>query len=63
MLEVLTTSEAVREFHMHPITVLRLIQTQRVTARKDGDGRWLIQRSDLEAWSRRRMRRSTKEER
>lgn len=53
----LTTSEAVRAFHMHPATVLRLILTQRVAARKNGDGKWLIRRSDLEAWNRTRRAR------
>ena len=58
MTKVLTTSEAVREFRMHPATVLRLILTRRVGARKDGNGRWLVQRSDLEKWSRSRIRRA-----
>jgi excisionase family DNA binding protein len=48
--DVLTTSEAVRQFQMHPATVLRLILTQRVTAHKDANGKWLIRRSDLERW-------------
>jgi hypothetical protein len=54
----LTTSEAVREFQMHPATVLRLILTQRVRGRKDCNGKWLIQRPDLEAWNRTRRGRS-----
>jgi hypothetical protein len=54
--ELITTSQAVQAFRMHPITVLRLIQTRRVTAKKDANGRWLIQRSDLEAWNRQRSR-------
>lgn len=54
----LTTSEAVRAFQMHPATVLRLILTQRVTARKNRDGRWLIQRADLEEWDAQRVRRT-----
>jgi hypothetical protein len=54
MREVVTTSEAVRIFRMHPATVLRLILTQRVTAEKDSNGRWLVRRSDLEAWNRAR---------
>ncbi len=61
-MEVLTTSEAVRRFQMHPATVLRLILTQRVTAHKDANGRWLIRRSDLERWSRQRVRRIPKQE-
>jgi hypothetical protein len=55
-MEVLTTSEAVRRFHMHPATVLRLILTQRVTAHKDANGKWLVLRSDLERWNRTRVR-------
>jgi hypothetical protein len=54
MQEVLSTTEAVRMFQMHPATVLRLILTQRVAAEKDRSGRWLIRRSDLEAWNRTR---------
>jgi hypothetical protein len=54
----LTTSEAVRAFQMHPATVLRLILTQRVRGRKNSDGRWLIQRTDLEEWNRTRRARS-----
>jgi Helix-turn-helix domain len=49
-----TTSEAVRQFQMHPATVLRLILTRRVEARKDADGKWLIRLSDLERWNRQR---------
>ena len=55
-MEVLTTSEAVRQFQMHPATVLRLILTQRVAARKDENGRWLVSRADLERWNRQRGR-------
>ena len=56
-MEFLTTSEAVRQFQMHPATVLRLILTQRVSAYKDGNGRWLVLRSDLERWNAQRVRR------
>jgi hypothetical protein len=56
MRDVVSTSEAVRMFHMHPATVLRLILTHRVTAEKDRNGRWLIRRSDLEAWNSRHVR-------
>lgn len=59
-MEVLTTSEAVRQFQMHPATVLRLILTQRVSAEKDSNGRWLVRRSDLERWNRQRVRRAPK---
>ena len=55
-----TTSEAVRQFQMHPATVLRLILTGRVEAHKDADGKWLIRRSDLERWNRQRLRRASK---
>jgi hypothetical protein len=55
-MEVLTTSEAVRQFQMHPATVLRLILTQRVAAHKDANGKWLVRRSDLERWNSRRVR-------
>ena len=57
-MEVLSTSEAVRQFQMHPATVLRLILTQKVAATKDGNGRWQIRRSDLERWNRQRIRRA-----
>ena len=60
MQEVVTTSEAVRIFRMHPATVLRLILTQRVAAEKDSNGRWLVRRSDLEAWQRQRVRQAPK---
>lgn len=60
MPEGVTTSEAVRIFRMHPATVLRLILTQRVAAEKASNGRWLVRRSDLEAWDRNRPRRAPK---
>jgi excisionase family DNA binding protein len=60
MEKVLTTSEAVRQFGMHPATVLRLILTQRVAAHKDANGKWLVRRSDLERWNRQRVRRGPK---
>ena len=59
-MEVVTTSEAVRQFGMHPTTVLRLILTQRVTAHKDVNGKWLVRRSDLERWNRQRVHRAPK---
>jgi hypothetical protein len=58
--KVLTTSEAVRAFSMHPATVLRLILTQRVTAKKNSDGRWLISAESLERWNRERVRKASK---
>jgi len=57
-MEVLSTSEAVRQFQMHPATVLRLILTQRVAAHKDANGKWLVRRSDLERWNKQRVRRA-----
>lgn len=60
MTSFLTTSEAVRQYQMHPATVLRLILTRRVVANKDKNGKWLIRRSDLEAWNRNRQRRVVK---
>ena len=45
---------------MHPATVLRLILTQRVMARKDPNGRWLISKDSLERWNRERVRKATK---
>ncbi len=63
MHDVLTTSEAVRHFSMHPATVLRLILTGRVTAQKDMNGHWLINRDSLERWNRQRVRRAPKPER
>lgn len=54
---VLTTSEAVRAYHAHPMTILRLILTGKVSAEKDSNGRWLIQRADLERWNRTRRKR------
>lgn len=62
MHDVLTTTEAVRQFQMHPATVLRLILTQRVAAHKDANGKWLVRRSDLERWNRQRVRRAPKPE-
>jgi Helix-turn-helix domain len=62
-MDVLTTSEAVRQFQMHPATVQRLILTCRVAAQKDVNGRWLIKRSDLETWSRQRVRKAPNQSR
>lgn len=52
----LTTTEAVRTYGMHPATILRLILTRRVTARKDSNGRWRIRRRDLDAWASRKKK-------
>ena len=59
-MKVLTTSEAVRQFDVHPVTVLRLILTQRLSAHKDADGHWLISRESLERWNKQRVRRTPK---
>jgi excisionase family DNA binding protein len=61
-MEVLSTSQAVREFGVHPITVSRLILTGRLEAVKDPDGHWRISRSSLERWDRQRVRRVPKQE-
>ena len=60
-MEVVTTSEAVRQFQMHPATVLRLILTQRVSAHKDANGKWLVRRSDLESWNNQRRKARTQQ--
>jgi len=54
----LTTSQAVRTYSMHPVTVLRLILTGKLEARKDPNGRWLIRHESLEQWNRQRGRRA-----
>jgi hypothetical protein len=59
-MEVLTTSEAVRQYRMHPATILRLILTQRVAAHKDANGKWLVRRSDLDRWNSQRVHRAPK---
>lgn len=58
--DTVTVQQAAREVgctFTYLYTVLRL---RRLQAHKDpeGTGRWLIKRSDLEAWNRRRMRRA-----
>lgn len=47
---------------MHPATVLRLILTGRVTAQKDTNGHWLIDRDSLERWNLNRQRRAQQSE-
>jgi len=56
----LTTSQAVRAFDVHPNILNRLILMGRLNARKNSDGRWLIERKSLEFWSRNRVRRAPK---
>lgn len=58
----ISTSEAVRRFAMHPITVLRLIQTGKLKARKNENGHWQIEIASLERWDRERKRRQRKPE-
>ncbi len=54
----MTTSQAVRAFEVHPNVLIRLILMGRLAARKNADGRWLINRESLERWNRQRMRRT-----
>jgi hypothetical protein len=59
----MTTSEAVRAFEVHPNVLIRLILMGRLEARKNADGRWLINRESLERWSSQRMRRTLRPKR
>lgn len=56
----LTTSQAVREYKTHPNVLTRLILLQRLEARKNSDGHWLISKASLERWNRTRVRRKPK---
>jgi hypothetical protein len=56
----LTTSQAVRDFDVHPNILNRLILMGRLKARKNADGRWLINRESLARWNRQRVRRAGK---
>lgn len=56
----MTTAEAVRAYGTHPNVLNRLILMGRLEARKNPDGRWLINRDSLERWNRRRTRRASK---
>lgn len=61
MQKELTTSQAVRAYEVHPITVLRLILTGKLEAKKDQNGRWLIRKDSLDRWNRqRRVRKGSK---
>ena len=55
----LTTSQAARAYKTHPNVLHRLILIGRLTARKNADGHWLINRKSLERWSVTRTRRNT----
>jgi helix-turn-helix protein len=56
----LTTSQAVRTYKTHPNVLIRLILMGRLKARKNADGRWLIDRESLERWNRQRVCRGPK---
>jgi hypothetical protein len=58
----LTTSEAVRAYGVFPNVLHRMILMGRINARKNADGRWLINRGSLERWNRQRVRRAPKPE-
>ena len=58
----MTTSQAVRAYETHPNVLNRLILMGRLKARKNSDGRWLINRESLERWNRQRVRRAPKPE-
>ena len=58
MMNELTTSQAVRAYNTHPNVLIRLILMGRLKARKNVDGRWLIDRESLEHWNRKRVRRT-----
>jgi len=53
----LTTSQAVRAYGVFPNVLHRMILMGRLEARKNTDGRWLINRESLERWNRNRVRR------
>jgi predicted site-specific integrase-resolvase len=59
----LTTLETVRKYGVHPNVLNRVILMGRVAARKDENGRWMINKSSLEKWDRTRVRRKLKSER
>jgi hypothetical protein len=58
----LTISQAVRTYETHPNVLNRLILMGRLKARKNADGRWLINRESLDRWNRQRVRRAPKPE-
>jgi Helix-turn-helix domain len=53
----MTTTQAAREYGTHQNVLNRLILMGRLSARKNADGRWLIERTSLESWNHARMRR------
>jgi hypothetical protein len=56
----MTTTQAVRAYETHPNVLNRLILMGRLKARKNADGRWLINRESLERWNSQRVRRAPK---
>jgi len=56
----LTTLETVRKYGVHPNVLNRMILMGRVAARKDENGRWMIDKASLEKWNRSRIRRKQK---
>jgi len=56
----LTTLETVRKYGVHPNVLNRMILMGRVVARKDENGRWMIDKASLEKWNRSRVRRKPK---
>jgi hypothetical protein len=53
-------SQAIRDYTVYPSVLHRLIAMGKLRARKDGDGRWLIERDSLENWNLLRLRRAAK---
>jgi hypothetical protein len=58
----MTTTQAARAYGTHQNVLNRLILVGRLKARKNADGRWLINRESLERWNRQRVRRAPKPE-
>jgi hypothetical protein len=59
-MDELTTSQAVQVYDTHPNVLIRLILMGRLKARKNADGRWLINKESLDKWNSNRIRRVTK---
>ena len=57
----MTTTQAVRAYETHPNVINRLILMGRLKARKNADGRWLIEKKSLERWNRQRVRRGPRQ--
>lgn len=54
-------SQATRTYDVHPNALNRLILMGRLKARKDANGRWLIDVQSLEQWNQQRVRRSRRQ--